>query len=225
MGLKVVVFDIDGTLYSDSSLYWASIPLVLKNLKFFFYYRKTRKKLRDFDYELQRDPPEGFYEIEAKIFKKLSQSFDSVEVIKQRISDFFHNWLTLFPKAKPYPKMRQTLYSIRQKGLKIGFLSDFAIAGRLDILGVASLSDLSFSSQDLGYLKPHSSSFNRLVSFFSCQPSDILYVGNSYQYDIIGAKNCGLKVAHITKDPPKGSLADFTFFNYQDLENYIETLI
>ena len=35
--IKAVAFDIDGTLYSDFSLYIRVIPYVLKNLSFFVF--------------------------------------------------------------------------------------------------------------------------------------------------------------------------------------------
>jgi putative hydrolase of the HAD superfamily len=59
------------------------------------------------------------------------------------------------------------------------------------------------------------------VAFFSVPPEEILYVGNSYKYDIDGAKAQGLAAAHLTKSAPWNSAADFSFSDYRELRKWI----
>lgn len=223
MSLKAIAFDIDDTLYPDSSIYLPSIPLLFKYISFLKTYKKVRKELRVIDYP---DPhgEEGFYKVEAEIFKEISESKDSLDHIQNKIRDFYNDWLQVFQKAKPFPKMKDTLFSLSKKGYRIGFMSDLAIANRLEVLGVSSIADIAFSSQETGYLKPHKAPFNYLVESFQLEPQEILYVGNSYKYDILGATSCSLRTAHIAKKPFKDSVANFTFFDYSDLETYIDSL-
>lgn len=223
MSLKVIAFDIDDTLYPDSSLYLASIPLLIKYISFLKVYKKVRKELRLTDYP---DPKgeEGFYRVEAELFKEISHTKDSLDLIQSNIRNFFNDWLQVFQKAKPFPKMQETLFSLADKGYRIGFMSDLAIANRLEVLGVSTIADVAFSSQETGYLKPHKAPFYHLIESFQVEPQEILYVGNSYTYDILGAKACSLKTAHISKKALKNSIANFTFFDYSDLETYIDSL-
>lgn len=223
MSLKAIAFDIDDTLYPDSSLYIPSIPLLLRYSSFLKVYKQVRKQLRVIDYPNPKGE-EGFYRVEAEVFKEISRSQDSLEVIQKKIKDFYNDWLQVFQKAKPFPKMKEILFSLSEKGYKIGFMSDLAIANRLEVLGVADIANVAFSSQETGYLKPHKAPFNYLVESFQVEPQEILYVGNSYAYDILGASSCSLKTAHIAKKSFKDSVADFTFFNYSDLEVYIDSL-
>jgi FMN phosphatase YigB (HAD superfamily) len=48
-----------------------------------------------------------------------------------------------------------------------------------------------------------------------------LYVGNNYAYDINGAKNQGLMAAHITRHAPPDSKADFSFFDFRRLGDWV----
>jgi putative hydrolase of the HAD superfamily len=223
MKIKAIAFDIDDTLYPDSSLYLPSLGLLWHNWSFLRIYSQVRKKLRVMDYPAPTDE-KGFYRVEAQVFKEISGSLESVDEIQAKIRKFYEDWLVVFQKVKPFPKMRETLFSLSKKGFSLGFMSDLDIGNRLEILGVAELSQLAFSSQEAGYLKPNKAPFERLIGGFALAPQEILYVGNSYNYDILGARACGIRTAHITRRQIKGSLADFTFERYAELEAYVDSL-
>ena len=58
------------------------------------------------------------------------------------------------------------------------------------------------------------------------KPEEILYVGNSIKYDVMGARNYGMKTAYLLKGfrkifNIKCSLADISFKNYRQLKNIV----
>jgi putative hydrolase of the HAD superfamily len=66
-------------------------------------------------------------------------------------------------------------------------------------------------------------------------PEEILYVGNSFAYDVVGAKKAGMKAAWITRSFAAGRFAthaspagagpdvkaDFVFSGYRQLRDYV----
>ena len=139
-------------------------------------------------------------------------------LIEQKI---YKQWFKLFTKVKPFPGLAETLGRLKTAGLKLAVMSDFPIRNRLRDMGLDGYWTTVFSSEETGALKPRPEAFHRLALELGCEPSKLLYVGNSYRYDILGAKRAGFLAAHLTSRPPSDSLADFSFKNYEELENYI----
>jgi len=50
------------------------------------------------------------------------------------------------------------------------------------------LFDFKLCTEDWGVLKPHQRAFDGIIQTIRIQPSEILYVGNNVEYDILGAK-------------------------------------
>ena len=78
-------------------------------------------------------------------------------------------------------------------------------------------------SEEVGVLKPHRKVFDHATNLTGYQPADILYVGDSFNSDVIGGINYGWKVAWYTTngDPEKRRNADFVFRDFNDLCNYV----
>jgi putative hydrolase of the HAD superfamily len=60
-------------------------------------------------------------------------------------------------------------------------------------------------------------------------PEEILYVGNSFAYDVLGARKTGMKTAWVSSRGKcrnggiGGEKADFSFFDYRQLRDYMLT--
>ena len=53
------------------------------------------------------------------------------------------------------------------------------------------------------------------------EPEEILYVGDHYEYDVLGAHAVGMRVAHLTRKERPDSVADFQFGGYKELIQFI----
>ncbi|MFK8055153.1 MAG: HAD family hydrolase [Saprospiraceae bacterium] len=62
-------------------------------------------------------------------------------------------------------------------------------------------SDLHFSS-DGNEMKPHSAFFNRALTDLQLSPKQVLYVGDSYRCDVLGAIGAGVDVVWLAGDKP-----------------------
>ncbi len=209
-----MALDLDGTLYPELFMNLRSIPFVLTHARLLLALEKARIELRN------QGPVLEFNRMQAeKVGRILGiNPGRAYALIEQKI---YKQWFKLFTKVKPFPGLAETLGRLKTAGLKLAVMSDFPIRNRLRDMGLDGYWTTVFSSEETGALKPRPEAFHRLALELGCEPSKILYVGNSYRYDILGAKRAGFLAAHLTSRPPSDSLADFSFKNYEELENYI----
>lgn len=218
-GIEAVAFDIDGTLYPSWKLYFRAAPYFFKNIKFFYYFAKTREVMH------RTAPLADFYEYQARVFAGLARC-GSAEA-KQQIDRIIYKGLArFFASIRPFPHVIECIKAMRDAGLRIGILSDFPIEQKGDVWGIQALCDVCIGSEGLGALKPSKYPFALLSQKLMVPPEKILYVGNSGKIDVSGANNAGMKSACILTGfkrlpgmrPPE---ADISFKNYRQLQEIV----
>lgn len=219
--IKAVAFDIDGTLYNSFSFSLRCLPFIIKNLCFMIHFGIVRKEIRTINKNLSTG--DEFFSFQAELLAKRLKW--SPEYTKSFIEEnVYIAWKELFKKIPPYKDALGTVKVLKNAGLKIGILSDFPPEQKNDIWGIARLSDVILGAEYCAALKPAKKPFLKLSEQLRVSPKEVLYVGNSYKYDIIGAKNVGMKTAYICSPflkPFKRKKADIVFSNYKDLANIL----
>ncbi|MCR4368954.1 MAG: HAD-IA family hydrolase [archaeon] len=97
---------------------------------------------------------------------------------------------------EPYPRVRSTLILLREKGLKLGIVSDapkLKAWMRLAEMGLTDFFDFVVAFDDTGERKPSALPFKAALEHLGCNPSEILFVGDNPERDIAGAKEVGMK--------------------------------
>jgi len=133
----------------------------------------------------------------------------------------YGTYMDMLSKAEPYPGAEPLLTSLKEAGLKLGVITDYTVGKKLSALGFDQYWDVAVSADDLGHLKPETDAFLLAAEKLKIAPEQIIYVGNEYKYDIIGAKKAGMKAAHLAQKPVPDSVADITFSDFGDLRSYI----
>jgi putative hydrolase of the HAD superfamily len=128
----------------------------------------------------------------------------------------YKKWDRYFKGIRLFPLVYETLKLLKEEGYKLGLLSDYPIQSKLEYLKIKDIWDCSTSSEVVNHLKPHPEPFRYIRRLLNVPFSDILYVGDRYSYDIIGAKGVGMMAAHFTKKKVKNSIADITFSDYRE---------
>jgi putative hydrolase of the HAD superfamily len=214
MDIKAVAFDLDGTLYPDKYVYIRSIPLFIRYPRVVYFFNKMRKAVR------KLDKIENFRQTQGSILAGY-MGVSSDRALQLMDSVIYDKWKKYFSRIRLFPFVRETLVALKRNGYKLALLSDYPIETKLSILGIESIWDYSVSSETLNYLKPHPEPFNHIQRKLGLPAESILYVGDRYKYDIIGAKKAGMKAAHFTKKKIDASIADITFSDYRDLYAWI----
>lgn len=208
--IKAIVFDVDGTLYPQWRIFYSSLPYFLLHRKLVASFWKARKKIRKMDNLPVSDW--SLYQKQAELVStSLKMSLQETQaVIDKKI---YQKWERTFRFVKPYRNVDAVLKELRLEGYKLAVMSDVPIGKKLQYFGLEGYWDLIMTSEESEYLKPHKAPFQLLAKRLEMNPDEILYVGNSFEYDAVGAKEAGLWAALITRKdsmPP----ADFTFKNY-----------
>jgi putative hydrolase of the HAD superfamily len=214
MNIEAVAFDLDGTLYPDVCMYARSIPLFAMHPLFIYNFNKMRREIR------KLDRIDDFRATQAELLaSRMGIPRERAAALIEEI--IYEKWPAYFKGMKTFPYVKETLLRLKADGFKLGLLSDFPLQTKLSILGLENIWDCSVSSDTVNYLKPSPAPFNFIQERLGVPFGRILYVGDRYAYDVVGAKRAGMLAALFTKKKAAVPLADFTFSDYRDLYGLI----
>ena len=218
MAVKAVAFDIDGTLYPNWRMHLFSIPFLMSHLSLVMAFSQVRKDIRKID------KVDHFKELQAGMMaEKLKISPEETAKIIDTI--IYGKWEKIFRRVKPFRGLGPALEDLKARGLKLGVMSDFPVGNKLNYFRVDGHWDVTMSSEDTGYLKPHKAPFLALAEKLGCAPEEVIYVGNSHEYDIKGASAAGMKTVYIHSRGKTVPEADLTICNYKNFTRKIEFLL
>ena len=197
MKYKAICFDIDGTLYPIGIMNRRIFRLSAAHPLFGLKYRKARREFRRNQASFAKTIPfrwreaaiiqsgtgaEPEHEFSEEAFGKLyGKTYDRLDRWAYRKME------RLYRQTKTFDWVAETLKRIRNNGLKVGVFTDFPLLRKLEGMDLASLVDFAASSDDAGFLKPDTHCFEYLLYNLKMGPQDVLYVGDSYEKDIVGA--------------------------------------
>ncbi|MDJ0270025.1 MAG: haloacid dehalogenase type II [Aigarchaeota archaeon] len=111
------------------------------------------------------------------------------------------------PRWPPFPETRETLKSLREKGLKLIILSnvdDDLIKGSVELIGV-EFDDIITAEQTRSY-KPAYGHWLRMLEAHKLEKEQVIHVSASYVHDIIPASRLGFRTVWINRknETPRG---------------------
>ena len=106
--------------------------------------------------------------------------------------------------ATLYDDVIQTLQHLRDAGFKLGIVSnwDTPLDPLLERLGIVNYFDVIVASHDVLVKseKPDSHIFNYALAAVGVSAEDAVHVGDTYEADIIGARNVGIRPILLDRD-------------------------
>ena len=195
-------------------MYLASIPFFASRAALVLQFRQVRKDLR------KVRPVDDLYTAQSRMLAsaRRCEPDEATDVINRRI---YRDWEQVLSVVPAFPGVRRTVERLKEAGIKLGVMSDFPIGGKLEKLGLEDLWDAEVAAEEVGFLKPNPEPFRAVLDALEEAPEETLYVGNNYAYDVEGARAVGMRTAHLSLAPPADSKADFTFFRYARLAEWI----
>lgn len=161
-------------------------------------YRATRHEI---DLAAERSGLDmGLAEYVVAIYKHLGMSAErpSAEIVRYLQSVMA--WQRLDPDYLPAltePDLLKTLATLRDKGYKIGLLSNTGMDSRsvmvplLDKLGILQFVDSAVFSSELGIAKPNPGMFAELANRLGVDVSEMIHIGDNRRADYDGALQAG----------------------------------
>ncbi|MFA6844127.1 MAG: HAD family hydrolase [Sphaerochaetaceae bacterium] len=196
--IRLIAFDVDGTLYSRASLMWRMFLSAFPNILLALAYQKARRQFREEQASVATIPQDrtGYLHRLCQLMllqKKKGETPRNRERIKKAVQrQFYDKWKRIYRNVRPRAGLREAFEMVKQKGYRIAVLSDFPIEEKLRTLDIADLVDVALCSEDCGYLKPDSRAFSYLLEEVGLPANQVLYVGDSYQKDILGCQKMGM---------------------------------
>lgn len=138
---------------------------------------------------------------------------DALQMLRALITRRFG----LFPDVLPTLTQLKTKY---QLGLVTNAYRLYAEA-EIRMLGLDQWWDVIVMSSDHGISKPAPELFHLALEQLQVSPAEAIYVGDSIEHDVVGARNAGLKVVHINREDlvvdPSQSRADWSIRSLEQL--------
>ena len=195
--IKAVIFDIDGTLYTNYVMLWKTPLLYIRNILWILRFAKMRKKLRAhldvLPAEMStKERLETFHKVGLSLFAKESKlPEDAAKYALQK--HIYKLWINAVQYVPLRIGMRNLLGELRRKGIKLGILSDFQAREKIEAWGLSPYFDSVVCAEDLGILKPNLDIFHYTFSTLNIKPQETVFVGNHLMYDGIGASIAGME--------------------------------
>jgi putative hydrolase of the HAD superfamily len=144
-------------------------------------------------------------EIISKAVKKFGLRLEG-DMATRAMIDFFgpeiESWQT-------YPDTLQTLTELERSGYMMGVISnaksDWAVNAILRRRELGRFFRTVVTSAALKIRKPRVEIFKRALDDLDVEPSDAVFIGDSVQADVSGAKNMGMYSIHVLRRPVEGS--------------------
>jgi putative hydrolase of the HAD superfamily len=109
---------------------------------------------------------------------------------------------------RTFPDVLPALRDLRGRGLRLVVVSnwDCSLPDWLDRAGIGELVDGSVSSAVVGEAKPAPAVFEAGLRLAGCDAPEALFVGDSVDNDVLGARAAGLRAVLVQRagDPPHG---------------------
>lgn len=110
---------------------------------------------------------------------------------------------------KSFEDVADTLKLLKDIGLTLGLISNVGqdMQKTFKELGLQQYLDYYVTSLEVGYDKPQPEIFQAALQKAKVNPEEVIYVGDQYELDIVGARGVGIKAILIDR---KGWFADIT---------------
>lgn len=150
-----------------------------------------------------------FYKIEipmqdiiSTVLRKLKFRNPSEDLIRTAMEEFYG------PEIKAwqvYPDTIPTLIALRDDGFEMGLISnaksDWAVHAILEQHSLQKFFNVILTSAALRIRKPRAEIFTRALKALDVKPSETVFLGDSLQADIIGARTLGIRSIHLLRRP------------------------
>jgi putative hydrolase of the HAD superfamily len=230
--IKAVLFDVDDTLFDRNLAQRKILDIIINRLPEIF---KGYGKKRIFEAFIESDristeefdagaPFEGIRDYRNRIFLRL---LDIPEKHAGKITEIY---IKDSPTVKaPVSGAISTVKNISKK-YKVGVVSNGAPDvqyRKLDTIDLRDVFSCIVLSEEIGSIrKPDPRIFQLALSSLNVQPAECLYVGNSFDNDVVGAKGAGMQVCWLNRKrliPQNESVkADYIISQMRELTGILE---
>ena len=225
MSHKVILFDLDNTLYHYEPCNEAALAQVHRALtkcvkisfnEFIQIHDRVRHEIAvEFQSQVTRHNRTVF-------FNRITTAITGTPepLLTCQLSDIY--WQTFLDAIVPDPLTKSVITKIGDK-FRIGLVTNQGTEAqfrKICRLGLDELFDSIITSEDAGHEKPDSRIFNMALSSLGSGPQEATLVGDDPEADIAGASRVGIVTVHslqYRESDERSDLADYTIHHLDEL--------
>jgi len=210
--VRLVVFDVDGTLYDQKAMrlrmmrelagnaIWTRSLIALRVLRAYRHLRETI----------------GGNEIDRFEDVVLARTAAATRADDETVRAIVAEWMQVRPLAHilacRYPHVAELFAALRRQGKRIGIFSDYPAIDKLRAMELSADHIVAAGDADVGMLKPHPRGLEVLMHGAGVGPAETIMIGDRIERDGEAARRAGV-LALIRSRPLDGWLS---FSRYSD---------
>jgi HAD superfamily hydrolase (TIGR01509 family) len=228
MKTKLVIFDLDNTLYDYDTCHERALRTALEHT-----------------HKLCSVPISELYETYQNIRRILKKKIGVTASSHNRFI-YFANicrqhsisanyvcdidnlyWDTYLSNMRPFHGASNLLQSLKSAGVFLVVLSDFQIRlvhHKLRVLNLLQFFDGIYSSEEFGVEKPNSDGFIQILKDYNMRPEQCLMIGDSFDKDIEGARRVGIRGVLLRNDFSNVITLNENYVSYSSLGAFFSNL-
>lgn len=234
---KVVLFDLDDTLYKELDFVYGGFKEVCRHLA--KKYNIDEEELYKYAIYVLNTQGRG------KIFNTICEKYNIQEDIDELIKKYREakpqislyddaEYILKYLKLKLKNEDMKNLINNIEVPCGIGIITDGKASvqwNKVKLLGLDKMVDKIIVTDDYGleFWKPNEFAYIEMLKYFNCKKEDCIYIGDNPNKDFIGARKVGIKTIRIIRDVgdhmntflEKEYEADFVVRNLREILKYI----
>lgn len=202
--IRLVVFDMDGTLYRHRSLHlrmardmllYTLLKRDLNVIAVLAKYRRIRERLAD----------EQVVDFErVLVAETATATANSPDAVRAIVSEWVEQRPLPYLAACRHPGLPQLFAGLRRKGKSIGILSDYPVKAKLAALELTANHVVFAGDQGIGVLKPHPRGLESLMTAAGVKAHATVLIGNRADRDGLAARRAGARALIKSSKPIEG---------------------
>jgi HAD superfamily hydrolase (TIGR01549 family) len=196
MFYKGLILDLDNTIYDYTTSHNIALEKVSQyllekhNLNICEFRNIYDSITKDIKLILHGASSHNRYIYFKKLCEKLNIGFTTCDILNEIYWNEFYINMRLYDYVYEFIKWNKSI------DVKIGILTDFQTEyqiKKLIKLGIIDLIDVILTSEEIGTEKPNKMNFIEMINQMNIPVSDLLYIGDNYDKDIIGSTSANIK--------------------------------
>lgn len=183
--IRLVILDVDGTLYRQTPLRMKMLLRLLTRLAFSPKGWKTLKVLQQFRKMRENIPPGPLGEpLESYQYNIVARTLGvSPGEIRNVVAKWIHQEPLPYLRDCMYPDVHLFLQTLQEKGIAYAFYSDYPLQEKLEAMGIHGAD--AYSSEDAGInrMKPDPAGLEHIRSKYGIESSACLMIGDRHEKD------------------------------------------
>lgn len=215
--VKVVIFDIDGTVYDQArlrrfmvvelSIYYIFRPWLVLQLLLLAKFRRRREAIADA--ELSNAHIRQYDDVIEGILKLVYKREDVVKVVNEWIIERPLKYID----RCCFAGIKEFIAALQSANIKVAYYSDYPVSEKLNALGIDGIASVANTEKTVGIFKPNTKGLHILLDRLSAHVEHCVLIGDRYERDGACAERVGMQ--YLLKHHEKSDLPFFK--SYYDL--------